>query len=56
MVIFALTLDQTGTQSLYETYNDIPLTTMSNKHWFYKEKKEIRKKLMSMVNIICYII
>lgn len=40
---FALTLDQTGTQSLYEIYNDIPLTTMSNKHWFYKEKKEIRK-------------
>lgn len=40
---FALTLDQTGTQSLYEVYNDIPLTTMSNKHWFYKEKKEIRK-------------
>ena len=40
---FALTLDQTGTQSLYQIYNDIPLSTMSNKHWFYKEKKEIKK-------------
>ena len=40
---FALTLDQTGTQSLYEIYQDIPLSTMSNKHWFYKDKKDIKK-------------
>lgn len=39
---FAITLDQTGTQSLYETYNDIPLSTMSNKNWFYKDKKNIK--------------
>jgi len=39
---FAITLDQTGTQSLYETYKDIPLSTMSNKNWFYKDKKNIK--------------
>lgn len=39
---FAITLDQTGTQSLYEIYNDIPLSTMSNKNWFYKDKKDIK--------------
>lgn len=39
---FAITLDQTGTQSLYETYKDIPLSTMSNKNWFYKDKKDIK--------------
>lgn len=39
---FAITLDQTGTQSLYEIYKDIPLSTMSNKNWFYKDKKNIK--------------
>lgn len=39
---FAITLDQTGTQSLYEIYKDIPLSTMSNKNWFYKDKKDIK--------------
>lgn len=39
---FAITLDQTGTQSLYETYKDMPLSTMSNKNWFYKDKKNIK--------------
>lgn len=39
---FAITLDQTGTQSLYEIYKDIPLSTMSNKNWFYKGKKDIK--------------
>lgn len=39
---FAITLDQTGTQSIYETYKDIPLSTMSNKNWFYKDKKNIK--------------
>lgn len=39
---FAITLDQTGTQSLYETYKDIPLSAMSNKNWFYKDKKNIK--------------
>lgn len=39
---FAITLDQTGTKSLYETYKDIPLSTMSNKNWFYKDKKNIK--------------
>lgn len=39
---FAITLDQTETQSLYETYKDIPLSTMSNKNWFYKDKKNIK--------------
>lgn len=39
---FAITLDQTGTQSLYEPYKDIPLSTMSNKNWFYKDKKNIK--------------
>lgn len=40
---FAITLDQTGTQSLYEFYKDLPLSSMSNKHWFYKDKREIKK-------------
>lgn len=39
---FAITLDQTGSQSLYEIYKDIPLSTMSNKNWFYKDKKDIK--------------
>lgn len=39
---FAITLDQTGTQSLYEIYKDISLSTMSNKNWFYKDKKDIK--------------
>ena len=39
---FAIALDQTGTQSLYEIYKDIPLSTMSNKNWFYKDKKDIK--------------
>ncbi len=39
---FAITLDQTGTQSLYEIYKYIPLSTMSNKNWFYKDKKDIK--------------
>ena len=39
---FAITLDQTGIQSLYEIYKDIPLSTMSNKNWFYKDKKDIK--------------
>lgn len=39
---FAITLDQTGTQSLYEIYKDILLSTMSNKNWFYKDKKDIK--------------
>lgn len=39
---FAITLDQTGTQSLYEIYKDIPLSTMLNKNWFYKDKKDIK--------------
>lgn len=39
---FAITFDQTGTQSLYEIYKDIPLSTMSNKNWFYKDKKDIK--------------
>lgn len=50
---FAITLDQTGTQSLYETYKDIPLSTMSNKNWFYKDKK-ILSRPMLMVRLICF--
>lgn len=41
---FAITLDQTGTQSLYNEFNDIPLTTISNKNWFYKDLTNIKIK------------
>lgn len=39
---FAITLDQTGTHSLFELYENIPLSIMSNKNWIYKDKKEIK--------------
>jgi len=41
---FAATLDVTSTQSLNEYYIDIPLTTMSNKLWFYKDTSGDIKK------------
>lgn len=41
---FAITLDQTGTQSLYNYFKDIPLTTISNKNWFYKDLSDIKIK------------
>lgn len=50
---FAITLDQTGTQSLYEIYKDIPLSTMSNKNWFYKDKKDIKP---SYVDVKAYML
>ncbi len=34
---FAMTFDATTSQSLYNMYKDIPLTSMSNKNWFYKD-------------------
>lgn len=41
---FAITLDQTGTQSLYNDFKDIPLTCISNKNWFYKDLSNIKIK------------
>lgn len=52
---FAITLDQTGTQSLYEIYKDIPLSTMSNKNWFYKDKKDIKPSYVDG-KLICFLI
>lgn len=33
---FAMTFDVTTSQTFYDLYQDIPLTSMSNKNWFYK--------------------
>ena len=45
---FAMTFDATTSQSFHTIYQDIPLTSMSNKNWFYK--KDIKDVKLSYID------